>query len=561
MVLWALLVVALLTMVAIVIDLGALRADRRADRAAADAAATAGANDLPLGADIACATAWHYALRNLSLNPTSYPSPCSGFPTCNPASPTAQSVQGIANGYRITISNPVLTGDPLLRAESIGSDIAQPADATFDGEPCDRLGVQISYTRQSTFGQAVGKSENTTTVHSVARYASSVGTGGEKPALVTLEQVRNCTIDVGQGLIHAVATGAQPALIYTDSAGTGANCGPGGDTVFEGGNGEIYADPSPTGVRGELGYFAPTLADAFSPDPNYDENGPGSPPLGARKVKLAERITRRPVDRIYHCGSVVPATPAVPGCTTGLGGTDLVADLEARYGNSTSAPIGFELFPGPAVAGDCANPPITFPAGDDWYINCPLFTVGHPVTFQDGDIVFAGNVEIISGGDLTINSLNAATVAPVGEDTVVVVRGTNGIQTSSNTWSLHWYRTLILMDNVACPATPASCGRLDIKNGAGTWTAPAEGSEKNLIYWSESTQQHQFEGNPLFTWEGVFFAGRSRFRLIGNAEVDAKNVQLWVDSVNVQNNSAKLLLRADPVKAISTSKAGSALIR
>lgn len=553
-VLWAVLLMigGLLTMVAIVIDLAGLRSDRRTNRAAADAAATAGANDLPLGAAAACSTAWEYALVNLRVS--SSPDPCASFPACTPATPVSAFRSGTVEGYEITITHPVLSADQLMEADAVGPNLPQTVTSAADGAPCDRLGVRIRYTRDAIFAGVIQRSRNSTTSHSVARFVSEVGGGGDKPALVALALTRNCTVDAGNGLIHAVATGDQPALIYADSDGTGATCGAGGDTVFEGGNpGRIWADPSPTGEPGELGYFAPTLADAFAAQPSYDENG-ALPPAPANKVKLKARITRRPVDAIYHCGSVVPAIPPVPGCTTGLGGTDFISDVEARYGNVPGVPATFTVFPGAAVAGTCSSPPSLFPAGQNWYINCPLFTVTTGVTFQDGDIVFGGDVVIGSGGNLTINSLNSS-------DTIVVVKGTTGITTTSNTWSINWNRTFLLMDNMTCPSTPADCGRLDIQNGLGAWTAPTTGGGKSLIYWSETTQPHLFQGNPLFSWEGVFFAPDSVFDVVGNATVDATEVQLWVDGVRVQNNSASLLLRADPNKSVSTSRASSVLIR
>lgn len=555
LVLWAAFLLGLFAMVAIVLDLGALRADRRKSRAAADAAATAGAQAVPLGSISACEAAWRFALVNLEVS--SATSPCTAFPACNTTTPMTRVRDQTVGSYRIFIAYPVASdadGGGFLAADAVGADISQPADATADGTPCERLAVRIELIRRPIFARVLGDQANTTSAHSVARYKVEVGGGGDKPALVALAQTRNCSVNAGNGLIHAVATGNQPALIYTDSDGTGTNCGGGGDTVFEGGNpGRIWADPSPLGAPGELGYFAPTLADAFSSDPSYDQNG-SAPPVGANKTKLVTRITRRPVDATYQCGSVVPALPAVPGCTTGLGGTDFISDVEARYGNVVGAPAGFTVFPGAAIAGTCSSPPGMFPPGQNWYISCPTFSVTTPVTFQDRDVVFSGNVEIGSGGVLTFNSFNAA-------DTIVVVRGTTGITTSSNTWTLNWNRTFVLMDNGTCPASRATCGRLDIQNGFGTWTAPTLGIGKDLIFWSETTQAQRFQGNPLFTWEGVFFAPNSVFEVVGNATVDATEVQLWVDGANVQNNSASLLLRADPDKSLATTRIVSTLIR
>lgn len=177
LILWALLLTALLTMVAIVIDLGALRADRRKDRAAADAAVTAGANDLlplvpfvprQLDAQKACITAWEYAMRNLG---ESKPHPCPPPPAapCDRTSTPAKITYGTITdgGYAVTVISPVPDGDALMDADAVGGDIPQAVSA-IDGNACDRIGIEISYTRQSIFGRVVGNDRNTTTVHSVA---------------------------------------------------------------------------------------------------------------------------------------------------------------------------------------------------------------------------------------------------------------------------------------------------------------------------------------------------------------------------------------------------------
>lgn len=560
LVLWAVFVLALLGMVAIVLDLGALRADRRKSRAAADAAATAGAQSIALGPMSACNAAWTYALLNLELATTS--SPCavpSALATCTSAS-TTQARSKPVGAYTITIAYPVASGDPLgdafLLANAVGPDISQNESAAADGVACARLGVKIELTREPIFARVINGGTNTTSSHSVARYVRQIGGGGEKPALVALHPTHKCTIDSGPGMIRAMPTGTQPALIYADSDGSGSDCPGGSGTVFEGKTpGRIFANPSPTGAPGELGYFAATEALAFSTRPTYDENG-AAPPVGANKVKLLERITRRPLDEVYNCGSVVPAFPAVAGCTTGAGGTDLIDDVSARYSNLTGRPTGFTEFPGPTVSGACNSPPATFPGGHDWYINCPNFEVSSVVTFQEGDIVFAGNVEIKGGGTLNINSLNAS-------DATVVVRGTTGLTTASGGWAIDWKRTFLLMDNSSCSRTStASCGVLQIQVGQpSSWTPPTGGTAKHLIYWSESSQPHEVRGNPSFLWSGVFAAPNSLFDVQGNALVDASNVQLWVNKVRVNNESAELRLRADPDKSITTSRAASALIR
>lgn len=553
LVLYALMLVAIFAMVAIVLDLSAVRNGRRISRSAADAAATAGALDLGLGPKAACETAMDYAARNLGgFNVPG--APCVSIPTICDGSTVATQMD--VGDYRVFFRNAVWNTDAMMKADTPGGDINQSSTLAIEGEPCKRVGISITYTRRTIFSRVAGITQNETSVHSVARQLSSQEPGAEKPALVALHPTDMCTVDSGPGTIHALATGTQPALIYADSDGTGPNCSGGSNTVFEGKNtGRIWADPSPSGSPGELGYFAATEAVAFDTQPSYDENG-ALPPPAASKVKLPQRITRRPLDKIYNCASVVPVAPAVPGCTTGPGGTDLIDDVSTRYGNLTGAPGGFTVFPGAAVAGTCNSPPTSFPAGQNWYINCANFEVSSVVTFQNRDVVFAGDVEIKGGGTLSINSLNTS-------DSIVVIRGTTGVMTASGGWALDWRRTFVLMDNFTCSrSSPATCGVLQFQAGQPSrWTPPLSGGAKDLIYWTESNKVHAVQGNPNFFWEGIFAAPNSLFDVQGYALVDASEVQLWVSKARVNSNSAELRLRADPDKSISTSRSGSALIR
>src|SRR5207253_11168601 len=120
-----LVLVATVAMVAIVIDLGALRYDRRSDRAAADAGATAGAGALTGAVDgpsKACASAWSYTIRNLGGDPST-PSPCGPvFPASQQCDPfVSRQATGTFGNYRITITNPVVDLDThLLSATAIG---------------------------------------------------------------------------------------------------------------------------------------------------------------------------------------------------------------------------------------------------------------------------------------------------------------------------------------------------------------------------------------------------------------------------------------------------------
>src|SRR2546423_6611924 len=168
---------AFLGILALVVDIGALRYDRRTDRAATDAAATAGASLLTGKAGsalAACDAALSYALNNLHLTSIAPPSPCSGtFPSnglCDPSQ--EQTVTTNVGAYQITITTPVLDSDSgLMNADGIGGAFSQPVVPSSDGLACERVGVRVAYDRPSFFGRALGASHGRTVVHSVARYS------------------------------------------------------------------------------------------------------------------------------------------------------------------------------------------------------------------------------------------------------------------------------------------------------------------------------------------------------------------------------------------------------
>jgi hypothetical protein len=549
LVLVALAMVALLTLAAIAVDISMLRSDLRANRGAADAASTAAALDLTGSAGApatACAHAWDITLRNLGIDPTTATSPCtSTFPTgaaCSPSTP-AQAV-GTASGVAITITIPVIDSSPLMSAQMIGGDQAQAITAR-DGSPCERVGIQIQRTRSSTFGGIVGRHSSSTTVHSVARYSPATS-GSSIPALVALNKTACPSIDANSGTIHVYNAGAFPGIIDNDSNATAVSCSLA--TTFNAGtSGTITADPGTTGTPGQLGYSAPSQSAAFPSAGIY---------VGTKTYEAP--ITRSRVDAVYHCGNV---SPLPTGCTTGVGGTDAISDLQSRYASMTAltaGAAGFTVFP--TGVQSCLSIPASFAAGN-WFINCPTFSLTSSVSFTSGNIVFAGNISLGSHALLTINAANASTTAPLGADSTVVIQSPLGITTSSNTWQINWYRTTVVMTSSACQVTIVSCGTIALQNGGGTWTAPQAGGTKGLIYWSETSQRTTFQGNPTLTWNGVFFAGSSLFDLQGNAVVDASNVQLWVDSAALHNSSAQLLLKPDPTTGLTTQRAGSSLIR
>jgi hypothetical protein len=548
MLLWVLVLGSVIGIVAIVIDLGALRYDRRLDRAAADAGATAGAVNLtgdPDGPHDACETAWSYTVRNLGGDPAGVPSPCAPqFPTgqaCDPA--VSHAATGEFGSYTITITNPVLDGDTnLMGATSIGGAIVQAVNVTADGTACDRLGVDVKYVRRSFFGGIFGSDSNSTQVHSVARYATGNG-GGGLPALIALDPHGCSPINANTGEIIVYNNGAKPGSMAADSD---AAAGCSGSPMLDVKNsGSIAATPGTTGKPGELGYLR-----AVPAGQGYDAGLPGS--YTGEFVLRPAPITRTPVDRVYHCGN------AASGCSGGQ--FDPIADLDQRYATSPpNFPSSFSTFPKPNES--CSSPPNNFNPGN-WLIDCPSFQVKNDqVSFKgNGVILFTGAIDVASNGTLAINTklqgstpvLDATGLpveAPPGGDTTVVVRG--GISLQSSTATVVMARTMLYQ----------TTGGMYLQGGPTLrWSPPTTGGLKGLLYWNDSGDDWSIQGGPTFRADGVIMVPNSALHVAGNGTLDATDVQLWLKRVDTQG-AARLLLRPDPATAIPVGSAGTRLIR
>ncbi len=620
LVLWALLLVAILTMVAIVIDLGALRADRRQQRAAADAAATAGANDLIRGAGEACLSAWNYAMLNLGLSPTS-PSPCGPYlgsppPACSPSIP--KSVTGTAGGYTVTISHPVLDTDPIVvGADAVGGDIAQPVDTapgSIDGKPCERVGVQVRYTRRSLFAKVVGNNQNTTTVHSVARF----GPGGpqDEPASLVLLERHDCRAARVQGtnsrIVVASVPGVTPGNIQADSAGDGACSG--NTKILEGGSGNlgpsIFAEHARNGAgvivkEARIGIYGKLLGATNAHTPWPAEIGEPDP-VGFRQ------IGRTPVDERFLENVRQLENTATP-----------VVDMTTR-------PVGFVDATGPAPGLNLGctidtPTPITTAMGTRLWFNCPSGLTVKNLTIDSAaaEVVIAGPLTV-NGTGFTIRDarkvwirgrsdgnkkgvdLSAPFIVNNGGFSTCAARfsaargdiGTlfvkEGSFVSSGT-RMQLCQTHVYLRGAANPtaastlpagvtlppALPpepgpnASIGQLDV--GAGSvvdWTAPNEldvlptladlaiHKFEDLALWTESSDENPLNGGGGMKLGGIFFLPNANaFKMSGNAgqliDVDA---QFLVRKLEV-TGGATLRMVPNPADQVPIPTARVSLIR
>jgi len=607
LVVWALLLLGLLTMVAIVIDLGALRGDRRTNRGAADAAAAAGANFLSASPNAACQGAWEYALENLRLNKDLYTTPCGTMTTCNALSP---SVTGTAKDYRIKIVHPVLDSDPIITgADAVGGHIPQAVNTNADGAACERIGVEINFTRKTLFSNVVGSRQ--TTVHSVARF----GPFGppEDPASLVLLERHDCRAARVQGsnskIVITSAGVDSPGIIQSDSRGDGS-C-PGGAKILEGGPGQAIKAEHARDALGNItseariGIYAKLFGFADSHTPWPSEIGEPNP------VGFTQ-IGRTPVDARYLESVRALETTATALVTS--------ATLPAGFVDATGPAPGLNL----GCTIDTPTP-ITAAQGTRLWFNCPggLTVRNLTIDSPNAEVVIRGDLNITSTGFVIRDarkvwirgkssankrgldvgapfSVNAGTSANCAArfaadrtktatvfvkegrflvsgatlrlcQTTVYLRGDDSTTAASRLPSA-------VTPPPALPPEPAnnpSLGNIDVSAGSATdWTAPNELNVRptpadlaihpfeDLALWTEASASSPLNGGGGMTLGGIFFLPNvNSFEISGNAgQTILLDAQFYVRKLDVTGGSTlKMVPNSANQVPITSSKV--ALIR
>lgn len=548
-VLYGLLTLLLFATVAIVVDLGSLRADTRANQKIADAAATSGALDLdPLfgGTPIAgCAAAWSYFLANTPDAPQDASNPCAPFAsmtTClrfAATLPAPISVTGTAGPYDVTITYPVLDGSPLMKGR---------LKRIIDGEPCERIGVVIARSRGYLFGAVVGAFGGASSSQAVAR-ATSSGGQGEPVALVVLDPTGcQSLVAKGQAEVFVRSANSVPGMIAVDSSATETsaaqqerNCTSTTYAIdaFGAQNSKIQTEDAvdEQGLPVKAQIFAYALMPGQGNARAYEEIDVVGGRLTPRPTP-GERVTRAPIDWLYNCK---PQNDC-PWFNTTL---PFVDDLRSFVG-AAGAPAGFLEYPVAIPGAKCnlapSDPPLTL-AGN-WWVNCASFDVSNAVTFAGGNVLFQGTVNVGSAGRLSIN-------AGSSDDRWVYIRSGDFVKNAQAALELD--KVFVYMGN----------GRVNFGAGSGslTWIAPLDGSFEDLALWSESSAQHDFGGQTTLTIEGTFFTPNAfPFRFTGQGAQYQTHAQFVTYRLEI-TGQGQLQMLADPERTVLIPLQGIRLIR
>jgi len=575
LVLIALTMTVLIGAAALAVDIGAIWMDRSTDQKITDSAAAAGAIEaITTGGQTACESALAYVAVNASDIPAIDATGCAAAFTgsCNAALPQSHTPPNTGR-YTITVIFPVPDNHPLMTSGIVGAG-TQALDPA-DGDPCERVGVEMTATRDSFFAQVLGFGQGQTTVHTVA--TAEITNEGVPLNLLVLDRDGCQAIQVsGNGGISVDAviaedlsgtpTGLVPGIMAADSDGS-AGCASSATGVIsiEGSNASLRAD-GPQGCADETGTHPVGSFTAGEGCGLIQTVAPGTPGCeqtvnlpacspgagGANQPKpaptaLPEMLTRRAIDHRYNCWSDYTSPPAgvswavdpltdaneqsIPGCS---GQPYHIYNLINAIGEN--GPVGGYTDWFADLGHPCdvvsSNPGITVAPGNV-RIDCPTFTVASNVQIN-GNVVFDGDVHVTSAtANLMVNN-------SFGSPGVAFFRG--GTLTKDGQANLTFNYTAVYMSKTSRVAMSGGDGSL-------TWIAPDSGNFDDLALWSDSPLLQQWAGQANLVMEGVFFTPWAQAEYAGTSGQNQTNAQ-WIAHRLHSRGQGQLVIRPAVDRAV-----------
>jgi hypothetical protein len=576
----ALCITAIFLFLALVIDLGATRSDRRNGQVAVDNAIASSTRTLAETDDVvqACETAFDYLALNLGVTLTG--PACSASLTVLSDSCTASTLEqtvprATADGvFQATFVYPVTNLSPLMNVSTIGSGGPTASDAD-DGPSCERVGMRVSTTGSAYFGGIAGSGERQSAVSAVGR-ADAGNKILQALNLLALERHDCDTITVGSNNTELIVASPEdnpitpedesllPGIVASDS--DARDCGGQNDTIEVNGNGaQILAQgpcPNPPGGNtcGQIDVFS-TLVDptcSASTDASQFACDEGQGTITPDASSLSEQYTRAPVDHRYNCKPATDPGPLTPvasyddepwwtaleqdidTCEDATSTTDYVDELK-QYATTTATTAFARIF-----GGACNANTGVYPVGN-YYVDCNTFSVngGQTVTFAGGNVVFKNNVRVqnnsvlevhacvrtnestcpgtlswTSGSDFVESQASArAAWAYVGGD--VIVNGSGTLRLNRTALFLGGTDSDIAQSGTIISSAPeASVGLPD-----------SAGPFDDLALWSEGDDPHTFRGGGANDFQGLYFGGRAHFAMSGGTTVDLRSAQFVSNTI------------------------------
>jgi hypothetical protein len=560
----AIFLIVVIGMGAYVLDLAQMRQDRAFNRRSADLVATAAAVTLarPEGTmTAACTDAWSYFKDNTpDVGAVTTAPPCSTAFSgdCNPS--VSRSAAGVTPRYIVRFTNPVLDDDRFMTSPDIAGGATQAKNDEIDGSPCERIGVEITHTRQSLFGAVLGKPQFSTTSRSVSRINTRFDIGGPIALLLLNKTDCNVVTAGGQAKIFVNPSGSKPGYITVDSSATGASCNQNNTYALDAlgtQNSRIVANAvASTGASGVIRMYA--LAAGQGNTKAYEPADiTGTPTrVSPKPTPASQRVGRDKVDWTFNCvanGRDNTANTSDDCPYTETSGP-YIDKLVNTIGNGTSSnvPTGYTVYPrGNHPEDKCTNNAgdsnVNLPAGN-WLVVCTDLTIKNSWTIAGpSNIVFQGNLTLSSAGSLTIGNASA--------NSILYFR--HGVFNKDAQASLLMYRTFVYVN------PDSNNAYLTFGAGSGTllWTAPIGGNFDALSLWSESTHQHEFGGQAQMTVEGVFFMPNANFVFTGQSGQDNTVASQFIVDKLTLSGQGTLTLQPTVDRVVQNPAFGAVLIR
>lgn len=395
--------VALLIVVAMTIDLGSRRSNRRTDQAVADLAALAagsflagnGGPTVEANARFGCKAAAHSAIMNVpGFAPSqAIDTTCAAFPTnaATSCSETTTPIDAVFSDarYELTVRFPVPDSE-LSDARFTGG------SGSNDGtNQCQRIRATFSETNPTSFARVIGVNLQYTVATAVVR-ASPQQLGKGVAALLLLERLGCGTLqNSGQAAVVVKApTATNPGVIQSDSAGQVPPCSSndadnaGAKVIYgpqlpasAGSGPSIVAENSADGSPGILGMYSLGL---FPPG-----RGAAVYPLGLSHAPTKSSITsRQPVDDKYN------------GASAQITNLHTAAYPMTNWSSATATAAGY------AIVNECdgSGIPLATLTAPKVFVNCDTFNVNTAALIlpNASHFIVRGNIDIGNGGVLSL---------------------------------------------------------------------------------------------------------------------------------------------------------------
>jgi len=573
---FAVLMVALLGMSAIVVDLSQQRASRRSAQAIADISALGGGKSLSAGdPGQACVDAITYLNTNVKdlspkINASAFCTQAGNNVTLTNCNVTGGAVQAkpstTVGRYAVTIMYPVLDSDM--------TDSRYTGKGKRDGTPCQRMAVRVGITDNAYFGRILGTSTLQTARTAVVKMSNS--RGSRIPALWLLDPTGCVSLSISGGsqltLGDISVSPPIPGVATIDSDGT--TCSTNQYTLTAGGSGTFLKAIPTTGLTpGVISLYALPVDAETCVGKACNPADVSSGNISPQPVPALERATRAPIDWRYNCkrgpNVFTPAYPAFHGipmadCPVDVTLPPYVDQFTAAVGTS-GQPVDSTFVRWTATK-SCNNPPVgtTLITGNVW-VDCNTLNVGSNTNLVfNGNVVFDGNVKLTSNGSIQFNPANAASNLPSSCLAAVTI---TCLSSSSQNAAWAYFRngdldasggsitmnhTLIFQKGGAIKQTAG---------GAPVWSPPKEGPFKSLSLWSEAHTAYTITGGGGLNLSGVFFTPEAApFSISGGGGLNQQHAQFIAYQLSI-SGGGELKLAPDNEEYVAIPPKAGLLIR